>query len=80
MEIGTWDGSGQNWETDYTHKRTDAVFVFEPQIGGYANITRWLRVGVTASYRLVGGVDTKGLSNGSVGGPLLGGQIQAGWF
>jgi hypothetical protein len=80
IEIGTWDGSGENWQQDYTHKRTDAVFVFEPQIGGYANITRWLRVGATAGYRIVGGVDTKGLSNGSVGGPLIGGQIQAGWF
>jgi hypothetical protein len=80
IEIGTWDGSGQDWQTDYTHKRTDAVFVFEPQIGGYANITRWLRVGAMASYRIVGGVNTKGLSNGSVSGPMVGGQIQAGWF
>lgn len=80
LQIGTWDGTGEDWEKDYEHKRSDAVFVFEPQVGAYANITRWLRVGATASYRVVGGVNTKGLSNRSVRGPTLGGQIQGGWF
>ena len=80
LEIGTWDGEGTDWEADYSHKRSDAVFVFEPQVGGHANLTRWLRVGITAGYRLVSGVNTAGLSAGDLGGPTLGGTIQGGWF
>ncbi len=80
LSIGTWDGSGDNWEKDYTHKHSDAVFVFEPQVGAYANFTRWLRFGAVASYRVVSGVNTQGLSNGDVSGFSLGGQLQAGWF
>jgi hypothetical protein len=80
ITIGTWNGSGTNWETDYTHKRTEAVFLFEPQVGGYLNITRWMRVGITGGYRIVSGVSTPGLSFTDVGGPSLGGQLQLGWF
>jgi hypothetical protein len=33
----------------------DAVFVFEPQVSGHPNLTRWLRAGVDMGYRLVSG-------------------------
>ncbi len=47
----------------------DLFFVLEPQLNGILNITPSLRVGLGASYRLVGSVELEGLSNGGVGGP-----------
>jgi len=52
----------------------------EPQVGAHVNITRWLRLGAVAGYRVVSGMDTKGLSDSDLAGPTVGGQIQAGWF
>ncbi len=82
VSIATYEGPG--WpdedDDDYHHKRTEAVFVFEPQVGGYVNLTRWLRAGVTAGYRVVSGVDTQGLDESDFRGPSIGGQMQAGWF
>jgi hypothetical protein len=80
ITIGRSDGSGSNWGDGYSNRRTDAVFVFEPQVGGYANLTRWLRVGATAGYRIVSGVNMKGLSASDLSAPTLGGVIQGGWF
>ena len=47
----------------------DVFFVLEPGLNGILNITPSLRVGVGASYRLVGSVELQGLSNGGVSGP-----------
>jgi hypothetical protein len=80
LVIATWDGEGRDWDADYSHKRSDAVFVFEPQVGGHMNVTRWLRVGISAGYRLVSGVNTEGLSSGDLAGPTLGGTVMGGWF
>ncbi|HEY5956535.1 MAG TPA: hypothetical protein VIV60_08285 [Polyangiaceae bacterium] len=84
IEIKTWkgDGSRSDWDDwdNYSSKSQDPVFVFEPQVGGFANITRWLRVAVIGGYRFVSGVDVKGLRSKDLMGPVLGGQIQAGWF
>jgi hypothetical protein len=79
IAIGTWHGSSD--DTDNFDSRThEAVFVLEPQVGCHANVTRWLRVGVHAGYRLVSGVDTERLSWKSTSSPTLGGTIQVGWF
>jgi len=80
ISIGTQVDPNQDGPNSYTHQRSWAVFVMEPQVGGYANLTRWLRVGVTAGYRIVAGVKTEGLSSGDFSSPTLGGVIQAGWF
>jgi hypothetical protein len=80
LVIATWDGDGNDWESDYSHKRGDGVFVFEPQVGGHANLTRWLRLGISAGYRFVSGVDTQGLSSWDIGGPKVVGHIHLGWF
>ncbi len=80
LSIGTWDGSGDDWDTNYTHRRSEALFVFEPQIGAFTNVTRWLRLGANVGYRIVSGVNTQGLSGADVSAPTLGGMIQAGWF
>jgi hypothetical protein len=78
--IGTWDGSGNDWDNNYTHKRSEAVFVFEPQIGAFTNVTRWLRLGANVGYRIVSGVNTQGLSASDLSAPTIGGMIQGGWF
>lgn len=83
LHISQWDGTGSSSDyndENYSPKGQDAVFVFEPQVGGFANLTRWLRVGVLGGYRIVSGVETKGLGSKDLSGPTLGGQIQAGWF
>jgi hypothetical protein len=84
ISINTWDGTtttvGGDTERRYTNKSSDAVFVFEPQIGGFLNLKRWLRVGALGGFRVVSGVDTKGLRNKDLMGPAIGGQIQGGWF
>ncbi len=81
LEIASYKGTGDtsDWN-NYNGKHPDVVFVVEPQIGGYANLTRWLRVGAVGGFRFVSGVDTKGLKASDLMGPTLGGQIQGGWF
>ena len=78
--IGVYNENADAGSDNFTHKRSEAVFVFEPQIGGYANLWRWLRVGVTGGYRIVSSVNMQGLSAGDFSAPTLGGVIQAGWF
>jgi hypothetical protein len=80
LSIGTLRSNAQDYSQDYTPKRTEALFVLEPQIGGYLNITRWLRVGATAGYRIVSAVSTPGLSASDVGGLSVGGRVELGWF
>lgn len=80
LTIGTWDSSSNDWAHDYKHMRSEAVFVLEPQVGAYANFTRWLRIGGTVGYRIVSGVNTQGVSAGDLSAPTLGGVLQGGWF
>lgn len=72
--------NNSDFDKNFKSERHDAVFIVEPQVGAHVNITRWLRVGAVAGYRLVSGVDTQGLSESDIAGPTVGGQIQAGWF
>lgn len=54
------------------------IWLFEPQLGGHLNLTRWLRVGLDVGYRLVaalGELDARGL-RGITGGF----HAQIGWF
>jgi hypothetical protein len=81
ITIQTWKGSGSRSDPDnYSNKSQDPVFVFEPQIGGFVNITRWLRLAAIGGYRFISGVDVKGLRSKDLMGPTLGAQIQGGWF
>ncbi len=80
ITIGSWKGTGEDWQKDYTPKRSEAVFILEPQVGGYLNITRWFRVGASANYRLASGVGIPGLTSSQVGGPSMGINLHFGWF
>ncbi len=64
-----------DWE-----KIGETVFVFEPELGLYLNMTRWMRVGITGGYRFVSGVDKNDLSETDVRGAAGGGSVQFGWF
>jgi hypothetical protein len=64
-----------DWE-----KIGESVFVFEPELGLYLNMTRWMRVGITGGYRFVSGVDKNDLSETDVRGAAGGGSVQFGWF
>lgn len=82
VTTGSWTGTRNKLEDEepFTAERQDALFVVQPELGVHLNITRWLRTGATVGYRLVSGVDTKGLSAQDMNGIVAGGQIQAGWF
>ncbi|MBN2192933.1 MAG: hypothetical protein JW751_08955 [Polyangiaceae bacterium] len=57
-----------------------AFFVIEPSFGVYANLTRWLRLGVNASYRATRGIEVEGYRDGDFSGLSAGGQLAFGWF
>lgn len=57
---------------------SDAVFVFEPQVSGHLNVTRWLRVGLDAGYRLVAGSER--FPARELRSPIAGFHAQLGWF
>lgn len=77
--VGKWNGATDDPD-NFEVKNQDAVFIIEPQVAGFANLTRWLRFGAVAGYRIVSGVDIKGLNASDIRGPTLGGQLQGGWF
>jgi len=58
----------------------ETVFVFEPELGLYLNVTRWMRIGLTGGYRFVSGVEKNDLSETDVRGAAGGGAVQFGWF
>ena len=61
-------------------KPSGGFFVFEPSFQGHANLTRWLRLTLNTSYRMVHGVDYKGLNERDLRGFSVGGALQVGWF
>jgi hypothetical protein len=72
-----------NDDSDDDHRRLkthDALFVAEPRLTGYINLTRWVRMGAFAGYRFVGGVNMQNLSASDLSGPVVGGTVQFGWF
>lgn len=62
------------------HAYAEGVFVVEPQVAGYLNVARWMRVGVNVGYRLTSRVQTEGLDTSDVSGLIAGAQAQFGWF
>lgn len=58
----------------------DAVLIIEPSAAFYMNITKWLRIGVSLSYKFTTGVDTPGLTNADFRGPCISGHLDFGMF
>ena len=61
-------------------KDVDAFFVLEPQLSAHANLTRWMRVGMQAGYRITSGVSQFGYDDGTMSGPVVGATLQFGWL
>jgi hypothetical protein len=59
---------------------SDLFFVFEPQLGAHVYLTRWMRLGVDTSYRLVSGVGRFGFTESNFRGASVGGSIGFGLF
>ena len=66
-----------DFETD---QREDVFAVVQPDVTVHANLTSWMRLGVTAGYRFTSGVSRNGYQEDDVDGFLVGGQVQFGRF
>lgn len=88
--LGALVGAGAIDLTDENHsdgfdgfqdRASEDVFaVFQPDVAVHANLTKWMRLGLTAGYRLTSGVDHLGFKESDVNGLMLGGQVQFGSF
>jgi hypothetical protein len=58
----------------------DVFAVLQPDVTLHANLTPWLRLGLTAGYRFTSGVDRNGYEESDINGFLVGGQVQFGRF
>ncbi|MEY2936644.1 MAG: hypothetical protein RL033_7393 [Pseudomonadota bacterium] len=88
MTVGTLVGAGaidltsrDHGDDDFESNDDEDVFaVVQPDISLHANLTRWMRVGLTAGYRFTSGVGQLGFTESDVDGFLVGGQLQFGSF
>lgn len=62
------------------HEDEDVFAVVQPDITVHANLTRWMRLGVTGGYRFTSGVARNGYDESDVNGWVVGGQLQFGSF
>lgn len=67
-------------DDDIRREDVDAFAVFQPDVTVHANLTRWMRLGVTAGYRFTAGVSRFGYDDSDVRGVVAGGQLQFGRF
>lgn len=58
----------------------DVFAVVQPDITLHANLTPWMRLGVTGGYRFTNGVASSGYDESDVNGWVVGGQLQFGSF
>jgi hypothetical protein len=82
ISLGAIAGAG-GFELDSDTEGTgdapsDAVFVFEPQVTGDLDVTRFSKLGVDFGYRLVAGADVMKASD--LRGFTAGFHAQLGWF
>ena len=48
---------------------TEKFFIVEPSLNMDINVSRWFRIGIGASYRIVMGLDLEEISNSDISGP-----------
>lgn len=67
----TREYSYNHWGNDYNIKsyNSSAFFVLEPQIGVELNLTNFMRIEASGTYRYVSGLDLPATKNGDIGGP-----------
>lgn len=67
-------------EHDDDDEQVDGFFVAQPEVALHANLTRWMRLGVTVGYRITSRVHRFGLSESDLNGVTAGGNVQFGWL
>lgn len=67
-------------DNEVEREDVDVFAVLQPEVAVHANLTRWMRVGLTGGYRLTAGVDKFGFDNSDVNGVVAGAQLQFGHF
>lgn len=87
--VGTLIGGGaivlgpedhEDFDYDDSDTSEDVFALVQPDVTLHANLTHWMRFGLTAGYRLTTGVDRMGFEEKDVNGLVLGGQLQFGRF
>jgi hypothetical protein len=72
--------SGVGDVSDGDRNSHDLFAIVQPDVALNANLTHWMRVGVTAGYRFASGANRLGFDNGDLSGFMVGGQLQFGRF
>jgi hypothetical protein len=81
MGGGAIDLTDRDGDDDSEDSSTEDVFaIFQPDVTINANLTRWMRVGITGGYRVTSGVNRLGFDESDLNGFMVGGQIQFGSF
>jgi hypothetical protein len=75
----TFDSSKPE-DSDDNQRHGDSFFVAEPELNLYVNVTRFLRIGIGASYRFVNGINSDELSDSDFRGPTAQVMFAFGWF
>jgi hypothetical protein len=65
---------------DDDHASGDVFAVVQPDITLHANLTNWMRLGLTAGYRFTSGVNQLGFNESDLNGFVAGAQVQFGSF
>lgn len=52
-----------------TYGDQDYYFLLEPEVGAELNVAPWMRARLGASYRIVSGAESEGMTNGALSGP-----------
>jgi hypothetical protein len=66
--------------TEQRRANGEAFYVFEPQLEGEVNVSQFMRVAVSGSYRVINGIEAPGLDIMSLSGPSLGLALRFGAF
>lgn len=68
-------------DKDLEYEDLDKIFVLTPEIGAELNVTKWFRVGATAGYRFVNGVDKAStFTDDDFRGAVATLSLRFGWF
>ncbi|MCE5249826.1 hypothetical protein LLG96_06350 [bacterium] len=66
--IGYFDIDDDDDDHDSGLEESDGFFVFEPAVEGTVNVTKYFRISAGVSYRVIGGLDVKGLETSDLQG------------
>lgn len=74
------DEGDDDLDDDIDREDVDVYAVFQPDVTLHANLTHWMRVGLTGGYRFTAGVDRFGFSDSDANGVVVGAHVQFGRF